>query len=161
MSPSFPLKSQENDDKGIKRNSTHNWHQCKEPACQCWRRKRCTFDPWVRKMPWRRAWQPTPVFLLGEPHGQRSLAGYTLYAQSCLTLSDPMDCSLPGPSIHGIFQAKVLEWGASAFSGSASKRSLNLLSMLERDSNRGLKPLWLPKHVLPKAYLLSVCMLSL
>ena len=37
-------------------------------------------------------------------------------AQSCLTLSDPMDCSLPGPSIHGIFQARVLEWGAIAFS---------------------------------------------
>ena len=37
-------------------------------------------------------------------------------AQSCLTLSDPMDCSLPGSSIHGIFQAKVLEWGAIAFS---------------------------------------------
>jgi hypothetical protein len=32
-------------------------------------------------------------------------------AQSCLTLSDPMDCSLPGSSIHGIFQARVLEWG--------------------------------------------------
>ena len=37
--------------------------------------------------------------------------------QSCLTLNDPMDCSLPGSSIHGIFQAKVLEWGAIAFSG--------------------------------------------
>ena len=37
-------------------------------------------------------------------------------AQSCLTLSDPMDCSLPGSSIHGIFQATVLEWGAIAFS---------------------------------------------
>ena len=37
-------------------------------------------------------------------------------AQSCLTLSDPMDCSLPGPSIHGIFQARVLEWVAIAFS---------------------------------------------
>ena len=37
-------------------------------------------------------------------------------AQSCPTLSDPMDCSLPGSSIHGIFQAKVLEWGAIAFS---------------------------------------------
>ena len=35
--------------------------------------------------------------------------------QSCPTLGDPMDCSLPGPSIHGIFQAKVLEWGAIAF----------------------------------------------
>ena len=37
-------------------------------------------------------------------------------AQSCLTLSDSMDCSLPGSSIHGIFQARVLEWGAIAFS---------------------------------------------
>ena len=38
-------------------------------------------------------------------------------AQSCPTLSDPMDCSLPGSSVHGIFQAGVLEWGAIAFSG--------------------------------------------
>ena len=38
-------------------------------------------------------------------------------AQSCLTLSDSMDCSAPGSSIHGIFQARVLEWGAIAFSG--------------------------------------------
>ena len=37
-------------------------------------------------------------------------------AQSCLTLRDPMDCSLPGSSAHGIFQARVLEWGAIAFS---------------------------------------------
>ena len=37
-------------------------------------------------------------------------------AQSCLTLSDPMDCSLPGSSVHGIFQARVLEWGAIALS---------------------------------------------
>ena len=35
--------------------------------------------------------------------------------QSCLTLSDPMDCSPPGSSVHGIFQARVLEWGAIAF----------------------------------------------
>ena len=37
-------------------------------------------------------------------------------AQSCPTLSDPMDCSLPGSSVCGIFQARVLEWGAIAFS---------------------------------------------
>ena len=37
-------------------------------------------------------------------------------AQSCPTLCDPMDCNLPGSSIHGIFQARVLEWGAIAFS---------------------------------------------
>ena len=40
----------------------------------------------------------------------------TEVAQLCPTLSDPMDCSLPGSSVHGIFQARVLEWGAIAFS---------------------------------------------
>ena len=50
----------------------------KESTCQCRRHKRLGFDPWVRKIPWRRAWQPTPAFLPGESHGQRSLAGYIL-----------------------------------------------------------------------------------
>ena len=49
----------------------------KEPACQCRRHKRCGFDPWIRKNPWRREWHPTPVFLPGELHGQRILAGYS------------------------------------------------------------------------------------
>ena len=40
----------------------------------------------------------------------------SLVAQSCPTLCDPMDCSLPGSSVHGIFQARVLEWVAIAFS---------------------------------------------
>ena len=44
-------------------------------------------------------------------------------AQSCLTLSDPMDCSLPGSSIHGIFQARVLKWGAIAFSNNVNRFS--------------------------------------
>ena len=48
----------------------------KEPACQCRRCKRCRFNPWVGKIPWRRKWQPTSVFFAAESHGQRSLAGY-------------------------------------------------------------------------------------
>ena len=53
-------------------------------------------------------------------------------AQSCLTLSDPMDCSLPGFSVHGIFQARVLEWGAIAFSYSllAYRKKLFFLNSL-------------------------------
>ena len=51
----------------------------KESACQCRRRKRCGFDLWVGKTPKRRAWQPTPVFLPGESHRQRSLVGYGPY----------------------------------------------------------------------------------
>ena len=49
----------------------------KEPACQCRRHERLRFDPWVRKILWRRAQPPTPVFLPGESHGQRSLVGYS------------------------------------------------------------------------------------
>ena len=48
----------------------------KEPACQCRRHKRCRFNPWVGKNPWRRAWQPNPVFLPAKFHGQRNLVGY-------------------------------------------------------------------------------------
>ena len=96
--------------------------------------------PGLGKMSWRRKWQPTPVFLPRESHGQRSLAGYSpwgrkksdtterlilyltlnsaclflkvLIAQSCLTLCDPMDCSPPGSSVHGILQARILAWVA-------------------------------------------------
>ena len=49
----------------------------KEPTWQCSRHKRHGFDPWVGKIPWRRALQTVPIFLLGEPQGQRSLAGYS------------------------------------------------------------------------------------
>ena len=48
----------------------------KVSACQCRRHKRSRFDPWVEKTSWRREWQPTPVYLPGAAHGQRSLAGY-------------------------------------------------------------------------------------
>ena len=47
-----------------------------EPTCQYRRHERHGFDPWVRKIPWRRTQQPPPVFLPGEFHGQRSLKGY-------------------------------------------------------------------------------------
>ena len=46
------------------------WLSGKEPTCQC---RRCGFNPGVGKIPWGRKWQATPVFLPGEPHGQRSL----------------------------------------------------------------------------------------
>ena len=49
----------------------------KEPTCQYRRHKRQGFDPWVGKVPWRRAWQPTPIFLPGESHRQKSLESYS------------------------------------------------------------------------------------
>ena len=56
-------------------------------------------------------------------------------AQSCLTLCDPMDCGLPGYSVHGIFQARVLEWGATAFS--------KLWFILGQKRMKGDKLLWI------------------
>ena len=50
-------------------------------------------------------------------------------AQLCLTLSDPMDCSLPGSCVHGIFQARVLEWGAIAFSDDPTCRVAKVTQM--------------------------------
>ena len=52
--------------------------------------------------------------------------------QSCPTLSDPMDCSLPGSSVHGIFQARVLESGAIAFSGLKDKEREKPVKMKQK-----------------------------
>ena len=144
---------------------------------------RCRFDPWVRKIPWRRKWQATPDSFLEKSHGQRSLAGYSPWGhkdsdmteqlnththihtwmqragfqnpvssrpitlkrrmhsplqpspgvrvytpacmlsrfQSCPTLYDPLNCSPPGSSVHGIHQARILEWVAIPFSRGSSQ----------------------------------------
>ena len=58
------------------------WLISKKPACQGRRRK---FSLWVGKIPWRRKWQPTPVFLPGEFHGQRSPAGYSPWGHESKT----------------------------------------------------------------------------
>ena len=52
------------------------WLSSEEFACQC---RRHRFDPWVATILWSRKWQPTPVFLPGESHGERSLVGYIVY----------------------------------------------------------------------------------
>ena len=57
--------------------SKPRWCSDKESACQSRRQKRHRFNTWVGKIPWRRKWQPTPVLLPGESHGQRSLVGYS------------------------------------------------------------------------------------
>ena len=62
------------------------WLSGKESSHPC---KRCSFDPWIQKIPWRRKWQSTLVFLLRKSHRQRSLAGYSLgFAKSLTWLSE-------------------------------------------------------------------------
>ena len=60
----------------------------KETAPQCRRHWRPGFNPWVGKIPWRRAWQPIPVFMPGESHGQRSLAGYSPWCRKELDMNE-------------------------------------------------------------------------
>ena len=55
----------------------HGWHMGKESTYQCRKPRKHGFDPQDEKIPWRRKWQPTLVFLSGKVHGQRSLAGYS------------------------------------------------------------------------------------
>ena len=71
----------------------------KESSCQCRTCKRFGFDPWVSKTPWRRAWQPTPVFLPGESQGQKGLG---VYSQS-------VGCSVMPDSLrpHGLQPTKL------------------------------------------------------
>ena len=78
--------------------------------------------------------------------------------QSCLTLTDPMDCSLPGSSVHGIFQARVLEWGAIAFSKYVSYIRVILDTFLK---NKYLYMFWLKKiRLLTIIYSIYVLFLS-
>ena len=117
------------------------WCCGKESACQCRRHK---FDPWVRKIPWGGndhplqysrlensmeggTWQATAR---GSTKSQAWAQHYLFHlnstlccssaesevAQLCPTLCDPMDCSLPGSSVPGILQARILEWVAISFS---------------------------------------------
>ena len=66
-------------------NGLPRWRSGEESACQCRRCKRHRLNPWVGKIPLGRKWQPTPVFLPGKFHGQRSLAGYSSKGQKSWT----------------------------------------------------------------------------
>ena len=85
----------------------------KESACQC---RRCGFDLWVGKIPWRRKWQPTPVFLPGKSHAGRSLLLLLSRFSRVRFFPTPWTVVYPSSSVHGIFQARVLEWVAISFS---------------------------------------------
>ena len=77
--------------------------------------------------------------------------------QLCPTLSDPMDCSLPGSSIHGIFQARVLEWGAIAFAEEAHGTCLIICIISHSPFALSLKP----KIPFPLLFLICICDLSM
>ena len=86
-------------------------------------------------------------YAVGQSISQRNVSIHPC-VQSCLTLCDPMDCSLPGSSVHGLFQARVLEWGAIAFSEHLSSYldilSLRTLLTLERQEEKALRITCIP-----------------
>ena len=65
------------------------WQSGKESAHQCRRHRRCGFEPWVGKFPWKRKWHPTAVFLPGESHRQRSLAATVHGVAKCQIQLNP------------------------------------------------------------------------
>ena len=73
------------------------WLSGKESACEC---KRRGLDPWFGRIPWRRKWQPTPVFLLGKSHGQRSLADYRPWSCQELDTNEVTEHVLRAPWIN-------------------------------------------------------------
>ena len=73
----------------------------KESICQCRRHKRHRSDSWVGKIPWRRARQPTPVFLPRESHGQRSLVGYNPWGHKQSDVTERTHCTRVHPEGQG------------------------------------------------------------
>ena len=108
------------------------WCTGNEPACQCTRRG---LGPWVGKTPWRRKWKPTPLFLTGKSHGQRSLAGYSPWGRkesdtiehTCL----PSVTSVLSPDLEPL----VLE-GAFLVSFSEKLNTCNLFCCILGQGNR-------------------------
>ena len=85
------------------------WLSGKEPSCQC---GRCGFEPWARKIPWRREWQPIPGFLPGKSQGQRSLAGYSPWGHKKLDTTEQLNNNNPppgGPALLSGRQASGLD----------------------------------------------------
>ena len=70
------------------------------PTCQCRRHNRLGFDPWVGKIPWKRAGQPTPIFLPGESHGQGSLVGSSPRGNELDTTEVPKLETKPGEALE-------------------------------------------------------------
>ena len=114
----------------------HHAYIMKPPCCCCC----CQVTSVVSDSVWPHRWQPTRLPCLWDSPGKNTGVGCHFLlqcmkvksesevAQSCPTLSDPMDCNLPGSSAHGIFQARVLELVAIAFSGNLHKHPKRLVS---------------------------------
>ena len=91
-----------------------NGSMVKESACQG---RRCGFHPWVGKIPWRRAWQPTPVFWPGKSHGQRSLEGYNSWGCKESDTTWQLNNKSKGSQLYIIIFHLANGWRHTAYTG--------------------------------------------
>ena len=120
----------------------------KESACQRRRLKRCRFSSWVRKIPWRRTWQPTLVFLPGESHGQSSLESYSLWGGKELDTTEvTQDTKIEQRTLQvkRIICSKILGWekerifqvtGRWKYDWSSMKRDISAFDPFRRCSQK-------------------------
>ena len=108
------------------------WFSGKESACTVRRHRRPGFNPWVRKIPWKRKWQPTPVFLPGKVHGQRSLVGYSPWGFKELDTTEHTHTHTviyntnfsklqPKGRFHPVTSSVYVQWAKAGFSFFISK----------------------------------------
>ena len=98
------------------------WCSGKESACQC---RRCRFNPWFRKIPWKRKWQPTPVFLPGKSHGRKHLVGYSPWGHK--------ESDTKWLSLHESVSS-ICFWGSSTYS------IYSMLSGINSEWDKVLRP---------------------
>ena len=114
----------------------------KEPPCQCRRHRRRGFDSWVKKIPRRRKWQPTPVSLPGESLGQRSLAGYSPWggkeSDTTERLSTQSRQMFVATCFHGPFLSGHVDRETRGFPFQSVKPKFYLLLALKSQANSSL-----------------------
>ena len=127
----------------------------KEPACQCRRHKRHQFDPWVRKIPWRKARPPTSVYFPGESHRQRGLAGYSPWGHKELDMTEA--------TLHHIHSVPLLKCPLAASACQHPKTQSNIclfyswnqasecpLGEVNRQCYRATSDVWSPVSAAPQ-----------
>ena len=134
----------------------------KEPTCQCRRHKRCRFDSWAGTIPWRRAWQPTPVFLPGKSQGKRSFAGYSPWSHKKLDMTEQLTCfpftnlrvrGLREEEVVGALRRMQTRWLTNKFNFTTFPRYTSVQTWIRKYPDtirtRQAGMVWDPEHAHP------------
>ena len=105
------------------------WFSDKESICQYRRCRRCGFNPWVEKIPWRRKWQSIPVFLPGQSHGQRSFKVYCQWGRKELDTSEQLRGSISSVQLLSCVQLLATPWAAARQASLSITNSQSLLKL--------------------------------